>query len=118
MSMIRRASQRTVEDKTAVKGGPGHAVNTQILNTPEELYGKGRLFNDITLEKNCGVGYHLHYGDGEAYYMLSGECEYNDNGAVTTIREGDVTFTGDGEGHAITNLRDEPARFIALILYK
>ena len=50
--------------------------------------------------------------------MLSGEAEYNDNGTVTTIKAGDVTFTGDGEGHAITNYRDEPARFIALILYK
>jgi quercetin dioxygenase-like cupin family protein len=118
MSFIRRASERTVEDKTAVKGGPGHAVNTKILDTDAEMYGKGRLFNDITLEKGCGVGWHLHEGDGETYYMLSGEAEYNDNGTVTTIKAGDVTFTGDGEGHAITNYRDEPARFIALILYK
>jgi quercetin dioxygenase-like cupin family protein len=118
MSFIRRASQRTVEDKAAVKGGPGHAENTLILNSDAELYGKGRLFNDIVLEKDCGVGYHLHQGDGETYYMISGEAEYNDNGVVTTIRAGDVTFTGDGEGHAITNHRDEPARFIALILYK
>lgn len=49
---------------------------------------------------------------------MLGECEYNDNGAVTTVRAGDVTFTGDGEGHSITNLRDEPAKFLALILYK
>ena len=118
MSFVRRASERTVEDKSAVKGGPGHAVNVKILDTDGELYGKGRLFNEITLEKGCGVGYHIHEGDGETYLMLSGECEYNDNGAVTTIRAGDVTFTGSGEGHAIINHRDEPAKFIALILYK
>ena len=118
MSFVRRAAERGVETKTAVKGGPGTALNVEILAGEAEMYGKGRLFNEITLGKNCGVGYHLHQGDGEAYLMLTGECEYNDNGTVTTIRAGDVTFTGDGEGHAITNHKDEPAKFIALILYR
>ena len=118
MSFVRRAAERGTEAKIASKGGPGQAVNVEILAGDAEMYGKGRLFNEITLEKNCGVGYHLHEGDGEAYLMLTGECEYNDNGTVTTICAGDVTFTGDGEGHAITNHKDEPAKFIALILYK
>jgi quercetin dioxygenase-like cupin family protein len=118
MSFVRRAAERGTEVKTAVKGGPGRSLNVEILAGEAEMYGKGRLFNEITLEKDCGVGYHLHEGDGEVYLMLTGECEYNDNGTVTTIRAGDVTFTGDGEGHAITNHKDEPAKFIALILYK
>ena len=118
MSFIRRADERRVEIKTAVKGGPGQAVNVEVVAGESEMYGKGRLFNEITLEKDCGVGYHVHEGDGEVYLMLSGECEYNDNGVVTTIRPGDVTFTGDGESHGITNYKDEPAKFIALIPYK
>jgi len=118
MSFIRRAEDRASVSADGMKGGPGHAIATKILLNDDELYGNGRLFNELVLEKNCGVGWHVHQGDGETYLMLSGECEYNDNGAVTTVRAGDVTFTGDGEGHSITNLRDEPAKFIALILYK
>ncbi len=118
MSFIRRSADRVSAVKENLKGGPGRAVNMEILSGADEMYGKGRLFNEIVLDKNCGVGWHIHEGDGEAYLMLSGECEYDDNGTVTTIKAGDVTFTGDGEGHAITNLKDEPAYLIALILYK
>ncbi|NLC53971.1 MAG: cupin domain-containing protein, partial [Firmicutes bacterium] len=56
--------------------------------------------------------------EGEAYYILSGTGEFNDNGAVTTVTAGDVTFTGAGEGHALKNIGTEPLDFIALIIYE
>lgn len=62
MSFVRRAAERGAETKIAVKGGPGQALNVEILAGEAEMYGKGHLFNEITLEKDCGVGYHLHEG--------------------------------------------------------
>lgn len=116
--MIVRNNERRIDTMENMLGGPGSAIFKRIIQTPEELYGKGRVFSVLTLEKNCGVGYHVHQGDGEFYLILSGEAEYNDNGEVTTLREGDFSFTDAGEGHAITNLRDEPATVLALVLYK
>ena len=62
--------------------------------------------------------WHIHEGDGETFLILSGEGEFNDNGTVTTVRAGDVCFTGDGEGHSLKNLRDEPLEYVALVLYR
>jgi len=60
---------------------------------------------------------HVHNGDTEIYYVLSGKAKYNDNGTLTTIEAGDVTFTPSGTGHGIENDSDEPLDIIALIIY-
>lgn len=115
--MIKRNADRSYNRTDALRGGEGYVLANVIL--PLEMMGdKGRLFNHMRLEKNCEVGYHIHEGDTETYYILSGEGEYNDNGEVVTVRAGDVTFTDDGEGHSLINRKDEPLEAIALILYK
>lgn len=35
-----------------------------------------------------------------------------------TSRADDVTFTGPGEGHSMTNRKNEPVKFVALIIYE
>ena len=56
--------------------------------------------------------------DDEATVILSREAEYEDTDhTVTTLYPGDITITYSGEGHAITNVKDEPCRMLALILY-
>ncbi|MCF0137964.1 MAG: cupin domain-containing protein [Oscillospiraceae bacterium] len=99
------------------EGGCGSVSFKRIIETPEELCGKGRVFSVVTLEKDCGLGFHTHNGDVEYYLMLSGEAEYSDNGEQTVLRAGDTSFCGDGEGHAIVNRRDEPVVLVALIIY-
>ena len=118
MSIIRKAKDRETVLLEQRFGGPGVVNATKLINSDEELYGKGRLFNDNILEKNCGIGFHMHNGDGELYYIVSGEAEYEDNDhTITTLHAGDLTITCSGEGHGITNVKDEPCRVIALILY-
>ena len=114
--MITRYEDRQIERKDNFKGGEGYLVNRVILPA-DGMYGKGRIFNTVTLEKNCEIGWHVHDGDGETYLVISGEGEYNDNGTVTTVRAGDVFFTDSGEGHSMKNLRDEPLVLVALVLY-
>ena len=31
-----------------------------------------RVYAKVTLKKGCSVGYHVHNGDGEDYFVLSG----------------------------------------------
>ncbi len=116
MSIVRRSDERILDVKKMFDGG-GEAKMYRLLNGPEEMSGKGRLFNHVILEKGCEVGWHVHHGDGEAYYVIKGQGEYNDNGNVITMYPGDVSFVGDGEGHSIINRCDEPLEMIALILY-
>ena len=104
MSWIKTKEKRTHYIQEEALGGPGHLITTQIIDNDEELLGKGRLFKEN--------------GDAEIYVIQSGEAEYNDNGTIKTVRAGDVTFTGPGEGHSLTNKKDEPVKFVALIIYE
>lgn len=114
--MIRRKAEQTLEFKTAF-GGPGTAEMRKILNTDEELYGKGRLFNHAVLQPGCAIGEHTHHGDNEIYYILSGSGTYNDNGTYVKVFPGDTMICNDGELHGIVNDGDDVLEFIALILY-
>ena len=115
--MIKRKNEhrQTVTEKPF--GADGQMQATCLIDSPAELYDKGRLFNIVTLEPCCGLGYHVHRGDGEFYPVLCGEGEYSDNGTLTTLRAGDTAFCPDGEGHSFVNTGSETLRFVALILY-
>ena len=116
--MIRRSEERTIAFREEMRAGQGIVKIVSLLNGAEEMYGKGRLFSHFTLEPGCSIGFHVHEGESETYYILRGTGEYNDNGTLEVVQAGDVAFAADGEGHAIKNIRDEPLEFIGLILYK
>ena len=115
--MIKRDSEHRIDVAEYMFGEEGSISFKRIIEKPEELYGKGRVFSVVTLNKGCGIGWHVHNGDGEYYYILSGEAEYNDNGKTVTLKAGDTSFCPNGEGHAMKNVKDEPCVFIALIVY-
>ena len=115
--MITRKDEQIIETVEGAMGGQGHAIFNRFIREPAELYGKGRVFSIVTLEKDCEIGYHVHKGDGEFYHVLSGEGEYSDNGVITTLKAGDTAFCPDGEWHGIRNETDDLLVFIALIIY-
>lgn len=117
MSFVRNFDALPCERKKMF-GGSGEAIMYKLLDGAEEMYGKGRVFNFLRLEKDCEVAWHIHKGDGETYFILKGEGEYSDNGRIVTLKAGDVAFVDDGEGHSLINRKDEPLEAIALILYK
>lgn len=116
--MIKRSAEKIVRKVANFKGGEGEFIIQDIIDSPAELYDKGRVFGHTILNKNCGVGWHIHEGDCEYFYILKGEGEYSDNGVMTTVGPGDVTFTPEGTGHSIINRGDEPLELIALVIYK
>jgi len=116
--VIRRKEDVYSEKKPSPFDGTGEITVRSLLNGPEELYQKGRVFAHTTVYPGSGIGYHVHQNESETYYILSGKGMFNDNGKQILVSAGDVTFTGTGEGHSIEALGDEPIEMIALILYK
>lgn len=96
-------------------GGQGHTLVKRLLGE-KELNGKCRLYAQVILEPGCSLGYHEHHKESETYYILSGKGIYSDNGELRMVGPGDVTFTPDGKGHALTNAGDEDLVFMALII--
>jgi len=77
---------------------------------------RARLFSLIQVKPGEEVDYHMHVGEGEAFFFLSGKGIYNDNGIEVEIEPGMVTFTPSGEGHSVKNIGDTNLTFIALIV--
>ena len=96
-------------------GGTGHVLIKHILDN-DQLNGKCRLYAQVTLEPGCSLGFHEHHGESETYYIISGTGIYSDNGTLRMVEPGDMTFTPDGQGHALTNAGEEDLVFMALII--
>lgn len=77
---------------------------------------KLRTFSLIELGVGGEVDFHVHEGEFESYYILSGKGLYNDNGNEIEVEAGTATFTPSGEGHGIKNIGKEMLKFIALII--
>ncbi len=97
-------------------GGEGHVIIKRLLDE-KQLNGKCGLYAEVTIEPGSSLGYHEHHGESETYYILSGKGIYSDNGTLRMVEAGDVTFTPDGKGHAMTNSGDEDLVFMALIIF-
>ena len=113
--MIKRNNEIPVMFESDPAGGKGMLKLTkpsEALGAPEKV----RTFALAELEPGSAVGFHMHYGESEAYYILSGSGVYNDNGTLIPVEAGDVTFTPSGEGHGLENTGDGILKFIALIV--
>ncbi len=75
-----------------------------------------RLFSLVQVKPGEEVDYHMHVGESEHYFILSGKGLYNDNGNKVELGAGMVTLTPSGQGHSIRNIGDEMLVFIALII--
>ncbi len=114
--MVRAKNDQIVEFK-CIRNGNGDAEMRKILNSTEELYGKGRMFNHMVLAPGRSIGEHTHEGDNEIFYFLKGSGRYNDNGNIIRVSPGDTAVCNNGEMHGLVNDGEEPLEFIALILF-
>lgn len=115
--MVRKPAQQNVEILTNMRGGQGDINLRSLLTGPEEMNGKGRLFKLITIPVGGSIGYHVHEGESETFYIVSGSGQFDDNGATLPFAAGDVLFTPAGNGHGVQNTGDVPVQMVALILY-
>lgn len=58
--MIIRNDEHKRETSENVFGGSGSVHFKRIIETPEELYGKGRVFSVVTLDPGSELGWHIY----------------------------------------------------------
>jgi len=115
--MVKRTSSYEAQVNENMRGGDGSVKIEHLLNA-QEMNNKGRLFARITIEPGSSIGYHVHEGEMEAYYIISGEAQYDDKGETVTLYPGDTTHTPVGEGHGLKSVGSVPLELIALILFE
>jgi len=115
--MIKKKGSYSVQQNENMRGGEGTIIIEHLL-TPDELYEKGRLYARVILNPGCSIGNHIHEGEMESYYIITGRGEVSDNGEIVTVDAGDCVLTCSGEEHSIKNLGDDTLELIALIIFK
>lgn len=115
--MVRNHSDIAPERHDRKFGAEGFITVRNLIRGDGELNGKGRVLAHTTVTPGSGIGYHIHTGETEIYYIYSGKGLFNDNGTEVEVGPGDVTFTPSGHGHALKCVGDEPLEIIAVILY-
>lgn len=99
------------------KGGKGEINMLQLLKK-DEMAGKGRLYNKITIKPGMSIGMHKHEGEFEVFYVIAGEGLLDDNGVKSVLKKGDLSVTRSGESHSIENAGSSDLEMIALILFE
>jgi mannose-6-phosphate isomerase-like protein (cupin superfamily) len=113
--MIRRKSEMEKEVREHMRDGKGTVEILHVFRQ-KELQGKVRLFARLRLQKDCSIGYHLHDGEEEIFYILSGTGRMTDGDTTSIVGPGDAVLTGGGSGHSIENAGEEPLDILATIL--
>jgi mannose-6-phosphate isomerase-like protein (cupin superfamily) len=113
--MIKGRTEQTKTYEYNSEGKPAFALYDlkEFVGISEKI----KQFSFVELEVGEEVPYHVHVGNAENYYIISGRGLYNDNGKEIEVTDGTVTFTPSGEGHALKNIGKEKLHFIALVLY-
>ena len=76
------------------------------------------MYSVLSFEKECGLGYHSHIDEQEVIFIKKGKAEYNDDGNICELNEGDVAICLEGHSHSICNKSDETLQIVALVILK
>lgn len=116
--MVRKSEEKQVVTKPAPFNGVGEITVRSLLNGPEEMSQKGRVFGHTTVIS--GGGHRLPRSPRGQRDVLHPQR----HGTLQRQRHDDHRDRGRcdlyraGEGHGIECIGDEPIEMIALILYE
>jgi mannose-6-phosphate isomerase-like protein (cupin superfamily) len=100
---------------TNVVGGVGTCVMRHLVEK-EELPQNAFQLAELVMEPGASVGYHQHVGEGELYYITSGEGDYTEDGVTTKMTAGMASYVYDGHYHGIVNTGKEPLVMMAIVI--
>ena len=112
--MIKTKNEQNVTTEENSQG-----IVKMYLSNLADFEGKNpklRTFSLVKLNAGEEVEFHVHEGEFESYYIISGKGLYTDHDKEMEVFPGSVTFTPSGKGHGIKNIGDETLEFIALII--
>lgn len=111
--MITRKENQTTELRERMRGGSGVA---QLTALSAELPDAVRLFSRIVLTPGSSIGEHVHEGETELYYFVSGSGVVTDDGAESPVSAGDSMATFNGHRHSVINTGSEDLVILAAIV--
>lgn len=111
--MITRSEEQSHSIREFMRGGKKYVEHTLLsAQLPERV----RIFNLLTLIPGASIGYHVHEGETELFYIIEGNGRVQDDDAFFDISAGDSMATFSGHGHAVENTGDNNLVILACIV--
>ena len=115
--MIFKAGNIVRERRESFAGGSGGGYCSHSLPPTVQIPGTRFLqVSRIELDPRAAVGDHLHAGNEEIYWILSGSGVFRDDGVEVPAHPGDMLLTLKGHRHALRNTGTEPLVFLAVVV--
>ena len=115
--MIYKVNKSVETQANDVFDGKGPIFSRDIW--PADRFPKhaGKFLRYVTLPPGSILGEHVHDGNHELFFVLSGKAEADDNGKTVILEPFDVLLTGNGEHHLLNNRFDEDFVMVSCILF-
>jgi mannose-6-phosphate isomerase-like protein (cupin superfamily) len=113
--MIKRNGTYEISRREKMRDGTG-TVLIEHFWKPEELKSSTRLFARLILEPGTSIGFHNHDDEEEIFVVLKGRGRISEGDGTADVMPGDTIRTGDGAGHGVESIGDEPLELLAVIL--
>lgn len=115
--MIFKTGNMERERRESFAGGSGGGYCTHSLPPTAQIPGtRFRQVSRIELDPRAAVGDHLHAGNEEIYWILSGSGVFRDDGVDVPAHPGDMLLTLKGHRHGLRNTGTEPLVFLAVVV--
>ncbi|WP_071026459.1 cupin domain-containing protein [Peptoniphilus raoultii] len=112
--IIKRNIKKVLEN---VRDGNGILIGEYV--TDNDLFEDVTMISRMILEPKASIGYHIHSGDGELYYILKGDGVFLEKDKKTKVSSGDFCIINDGEGHGLINYSNNSnLEFMAVVFKK
>ena len=111
--MITRQDQQQHGVREFMRGGKKYVMTTALSH---QLPAHMRMFSVLTLIPGASIGYHVHEGETEMFYILEGQGRVRDDDRICDIFAGDSLATFSGHGHAVENTGDTNLVILAAII--
>lgn len=115
--MIRHEQEMARRTETCAQNGHG-ILNIAKVFDLGETEGCAPVCDVFSFAPGDSIGEHRHYGEGELYYILSGEATVIDDGEVHVLRSGDAHYCQDGHAHSIENRGRAEMKMLAIVMLK
>ncbi len=106
-----------METRPHAHGGDGEVILYHLAD-PEQTFNHCRLLCRTVLHPGSTMGYHVHEGEMEFFYVLKGALAIDNKEEEVLVYPGDAFVTKEGEGHTIRVLGDEIAEYLALVVVR
>ncbi|GGN52522.1 cupin domain-containing protein [Oceanobacillus indicireducens] len=110
--MIKRSN--TVESVENLHGGKGIVDLSRKLTKEDQIAGLD-MFAEVSIPVGGSIGFHSHDKDAEAYYIVEGTGNFQDDEGEHAVSKGDLCIITRGGSHGLINTGDEPLKIIAVV---